>query len=95
MFVSFNSSTMDATSQTGTANPSEDFKHPMIFWQNVAESCTFQKRYGVEKVKLHTKWSGRLEKKPTYLVENLKEMNLCFLHLKIGYLLSQYKLDIA
>ena len=30
----------------------QDFKHPMIFWQNVEESCTFQKINGVAKVKL-------------------------------------------
>ena len=30
------------------------FKHAMIFWQNVDESCTFQKIYGVGKVKLQT-----------------------------------------
>ena len=40
----------------------QDFKHPMIFWQNVEESCTFQKIYGAGKVKLQTKWPGRLEK---------------------------------
>ena len=34
----------------------------MIFWQNVEESCTFQKIYGVWKVKFQTKWPGRLEK---------------------------------
>jgi hypothetical protein len=32
------------------------------FWQNVEESCTFQKIYGVWKVNLQTKWPGRLEK---------------------------------
>ena len=26
----------------------------MIFWQNIEESCKFQKMYGVGKVKLHT-----------------------------------------
>jgi hypothetical protein len=40
----------------------QDFKHPMIFWQNVEESCTFQNIYDVGKVKLQTKWSGRFEK---------------------------------
>jgi hypothetical protein len=28
----------------------QDFKHAMIFWQNVEESCTFQTIYGVGKV---------------------------------------------
>ena len=37
-------------------------QHPMIYWQNVEESCTFQKIYGVGKVKLQRKWSDRLEK---------------------------------
>jgi hypothetical protein len=32
----------------------KDFKHPMIFEQNVEESCTFQKIYGVGKVILQT-----------------------------------------
>jgi len=40
----------------------QDFKHPMIFLQNAEESCTFQKIYGVGKVKLQTKWSDRPEK---------------------------------
>ena len=39
-----------------------DFKHPMIFLQNSDESCTFQKIYGVGKVKLRTKWSDRPER---------------------------------
>jgi len=30
--------------------------------QNVEESCTIPKIYGVGKVKLQTKWSDRLEK---------------------------------
>ena len=33
-------------------NSLQHFKHPMIFWQNVKESCTFQKIYGVGIVKL-------------------------------------------
>ena len=37
-----------------------DFKHAMIFRENVEESCTFQKIYSVGKVKLQTKWQGRL-----------------------------------
>ena len=49
------------------------FKHHMILLQNVEESCTFQKIYGVLNVKLKTKWSGRHEN--TNLVENLKEIN--------------------
>jgi len=52
----------------------QDFKHPMIFRQNVEESCMFQKIHGVGKIKLQTKWSGRLEKN-TNLVKNFKEMN--------------------
>ena len=40
----------------------QDFKHPIIFWQNVEESCTCQEMYGVGKVKLLSKWSSRLEK---------------------------------
>ena len=40
----------------------QDFKHAVIFWQNVEESCTFQKIYGLGKVKLKIKWTGRLEK---------------------------------
>jgi hypothetical protein len=38
------------------------------------ESCTFQKIYGLGKIKLKIKWPGRLEKN-TNLVENLKEIN--------------------
>jgi len=34
----------------------------------------FQKIHGVGKIKLQTKWSGRLEKN-TNLVKNFKEMN--------------------
>ena len=41
----------------------QDFKHPMIFSQNIEESCTFQKI-----------WPGRLEKN-TDLLENHKEIN--------------------
>jgi hypothetical protein len=37
-------------------------KYPMIFWQNVEESCTFQKIHGAGKVEIQTKWSGRLVK---------------------------------
>jgi hypothetical protein len=33
------------------------------------------KIYCVEQVKLQTKWSDRLEKKPTNLAENLKEIS--------------------
>jgi hypothetical protein len=40
----------------------DDFKNPIIFWQIVEESCTFQKIYRVGKVKLQTKWPGRFEK---------------------------------
>jgi hypothetical protein len=40
----------------------QDFKHALIFWQNVEESCTFQKIYGLQKVKLKIKWPGRFEK---------------------------------
>ena len=36
----------------------QDFKHPLIFWQNIEESCTFQKIYGVGKVNLQTKCPG-------------------------------------
>ena len=39
----------------------QDYKHLMIFWQNVEESCKFQKIYGIGKVKLQTKWPGRLK----------------------------------
>jgi hypothetical protein len=46
----------------GHGIPLHDFKHPMIFSQNVEESCTFQKIYSVGKVKLQTKWPGRLKK---------------------------------
>ena len=42
----------------------QDFKHGLIFWQNVEESWTFQKMYGLRKVKLKIKWPGRLEKAP-------------------------------
>ena len=51
-----------------------DFKHHIIFWQNVEELCTFQKIYDVGKIKPQTKMPGRL-KKNTNLVENLKEIN--------------------
>ena len=40
------------------SNPSislQDFKHPLIFSQNVEESCTLQKIYGLRKVKLKIK----------------------------------------
>ena len=40
----------------------QDFKHALIFWQNVEESCTFQKIYGLGKVELKIIWPGRLEK---------------------------------
>jgi hypothetical protein len=30
----------------------QDFKHPLLFSQNIEESCTFQKIDGLEKVKL-------------------------------------------
>ena len=40
----------------------QDFKHPMLFRQNIEESCTIPKIYGVGKVKLQTKWPLRLEK---------------------------------
>ena len=33
----------------------QDIKHPLIFSQNVEESCMFQKIYGLRKVKLKTK----------------------------------------
>jgi hypothetical protein len=33
----------------------QDFKYPMIFWQNVQDSCTFQEIYSVGKVKLQKK----------------------------------------
>ena len=36
--------------------------HSLIFSQNVQESCTFQKIYGLGKVKLKIKLPGRLEK---------------------------------
>jgi hypothetical protein len=32
-----------------------ELKHPLIFSQNVEESCTFQKIYGLRKVKLKIK----------------------------------------
>jgi hypothetical protein len=41
-----------------------DFKYPLIFSQNVEESCTLQKIYGLGKIKLKIKWPGRLEKTP-------------------------------
>ena len=41
-------------------------KHPLIFSQNVEESCTFQNIYGLGKVKLEIKWPGRLEKTQIY-----------------------------
>jgi hypothetical protein len=44
----------------GHGIPLHDFKHPMTFSQNIEESCTFQKIYSVGKVKLQTKWPGRL-----------------------------------
>jgi hypothetical protein len=40
----------------------QDFKHALIFLQNVEESCTFEKIYGLGKVELKIKWPGRLEK---------------------------------
>jgi hypothetical protein len=40
----------------------QDIKHPLIFSQNVEESCMFQKIYGLRKVKLKIKLPGRLEK---------------------------------
>ena len=40
----------------------QDFKDPMIFWENVEESCSFQKIYVVGKVKLHKNWPDMLEK---------------------------------
>ena len=40
----------------------QDLKHAVICWQNVEESCTFQKIYGLGKVKLKIKWPVRLEK---------------------------------
>ena len=53
----------------------QDFKHlQLIFSQNLEESCTFQKIYGLGKVKLKP---GRLEKN-TNLVENVKEINYRF-----------------
>jgi hypothetical protein len=36
----------------------QDFKHPMIFWENIEEPCNFQKIYGVGKVNLQTKCPG-------------------------------------
>jgi hypothetical protein len=48
----------------------QDFKHPMLFWQNIEEWCTFEKIYGVGKIKLNTKWPYGL--KIWNLVENLK-----------------------
>ena len=36
----------------------QDFKHPLIFWQNIEKPCTFQKIYGVGKVNLQTKCPG-------------------------------------
>jgi hypothetical protein len=38
-----------------------------LYFDNIKESCTFQKIYGFGKVKLQTKWT----KKNTKLVENL------------------------
>jgi hypothetical protein len=52
----------------------QDFRHPMIFRQNVEESCMFQKIYGVGNINLQTKRSGIL-KKITNLVEYLKDIN--------------------
>ena len=37
----------------------QDFKHPMILWQNVEESCTFQKIYGMER--LNFKGNGQVD----------------------------------
>lgn len=34
----------------------------MVLWQNVEKSCTFLKIHGIGKVKLQTKWPGRLIK---------------------------------
>ena len=48
----------------------QDLKHPMIFSQNVEESCTFEKIYGFWKVKLQTKWPVD-SKKNINLEENL------------------------
>jgi hypothetical protein len=36
----------------------QDFKHPLIFWQNIEEPCKLQKIYGVGKVNLQTKCPG-------------------------------------
>ena len=40
----------------------QDFKHHMINWQNVKESCAFKKIYDVGKAKLQTKLTCRHEK---------------------------------
>jgi hypothetical protein len=46
----------------------------MIFSQKVEESCTFQKIYSVGKVKLQTKWQGRLSKKHKFSRKPLKKL---------------------
>ena len=52
-------------------------KHPLIFSQNVEESCTFQKIYGLRKVKLKI-LIARQARENTKLVENVKEINYRF-----------------
>jgi hypothetical protein len=59
-----------------------DFKHAMIFRENVEESCTFQKIYTVGKVKPQTKWSIRLKKTNANLGENYLK-KIVVLHLKV------------
>jgi hypothetical protein len=39
----------------------QDFKHPMIFWMTVEETCTFQNKYGVRKDKLQN--NGQVDSK--------------------------------
>ena len=58
----------------------QDFKHPLIFSQNIEESCTFQKIDGLEKVKLKNK-IARQARKNTNLVENVKDINHRFITL--------------
>jgi hypothetical protein len=52
----------------------QDFKHPMLFWQNIEELYTFQKMYGLERLNFRPNCQVD-SKKNTNLVENLKEMN--------------------
>ena len=52
----------------------QDFKHPLIFSQNVEESCTFQKIYGLGKDKLKIKWPGSFCSRRVYDIENMVDI---------------------